>query len=87
MNAIGRGYNKLPDLYKIECPSLVLTGTKDRHITVESSLETAKHLKNAEFKRYSDTAHLFPWEIPEEVLSDIDTWLAQHSYIFDSKGM
>jgi pimeloyl-ACP methyl ester carboxylesterase len=80
MNAIGRGYNKLPDLHKIECPSLVLAGTEDRHITVESSLETAKHLQNAEWKRYSDTAHLFPWEIPAIVLNDIDSWLIEHPY-------
>jgi pimeloyl-ACP methyl ester carboxylesterase len=85
MNAIGRGYNKLQDLQNIECPALVLAGTEDRHITVESSLETARNLKNAEFKRYSDTAHLFPWEIPDIVLSDIDSWLAQHPYIFDNK--
>ena len=86
-NAIGRGYNKLPDLHQIECPCLVLAGTEDRHITVESSLETANNLKNAEFKRYFDTAHLFPWEIPAEVLSDIDSWLLQYPYIFDNKSV
>lgn len=80
MKEIGRGYNKLADLHKIECPSLVLAGTDDRHITVESSLDTAKYLKNSEFKRYFDTAHLFPWEIPAVVLNDIDTWLTEHSY-------
>ncbi|MDJ0542967.1 MAG: alpha/beta hydrolase, partial [Microcystis sp. M53601_WE4] len=25
-----------------------------------------------------DTAHLFPWEIPDLVLGDIDNWLAEH---------
>lgn len=84
-NAIGRGYNKLADLPKIECPCLVLAGTEDRHITVESSLETAKHLKNAEFKRYLNTAHLFPWEIPAIVLNDIDSWLIQHPDVIESK--
>ncbi|MBF2066066.1 MAG: alpha/beta hydrolase [Calothrix sp. C42_A2020_038] len=84
MKAIRTGYNRIPDLHKIECPSLVLAATEDRHITAESSLETAKHLKNAEWKRYLDTAHLFPWEIPTQVLSDIDSWLAKHPYVIES---
>ena len=44
--AIRAGYNRLPDLRQIQCPSLVLAGEQDRHITADSSLETAQHLKN-----------------------------------------
>ncbi len=74
-SAIGAGYNKVGDLNQIQCPSLVLAGTEDRHITVECSLETSQHLQNCKFHCYPNTAHLFPWEIPHQVLSDIDCWL------------
>jgi pimeloyl-ACP methyl ester carboxylesterase len=73
--AIQAGYNRLPDLQQIQCPSLVLAGNEDRHITVDSSLETARSLKNCQWQCYPNTAHLFPWEIPDRVLSDIDNWL------------
>ncbi len=77
MNAIRAGYNRLPDLEQIQCPSLVLAGSEDRHITAQSSLDTCKYLKNSQWKCYQNTAHLFPWEIPEQVLSDIDTWIEE----------
>ncbi|MDH6057996.1 alpha/beta fold hydrolase [Umezakia ovalisporum] len=76
--ALKSGYNRLTDLQQIHCPSLVLAGEKDRHITAESSLETARYLKNSQWRCYPDTAHLFPWEIPQQVLDDIDVWLEVH---------
>lgn len=72
------GYNRLPDLEQIRCPCLVLAGEADRHITAASTLETAQHLAKAQSKCYPKSAHLFPWEIPTQVLTDIDRWLAQH---------
>ncbi|AFZ59028.1 alpha/beta hydrolase [Anabaena cylindrica FACHB-243] len=80
-SAIRAGYNRLPDLQNIECPSLVLAGSQDRHITADSSLETARHLKNSQWQCYPNTAHLFPWEIPQQLLSDIDHWLEAHPQI------
>ncbi len=77
MNAIRAGYNRLPDLEQIQCPSLVLAGSEDRHITAQSSLDTCRNLKNSQWKCYQNTAHLFPWEIPGQVLADIDTWLVE----------
>lgn len=76
--ALRKGYNRVPDLSKILCPSLVLAGAEDRHITVASSRETAQNLPNCQFHSYPNTAHLFPWEIPTQVLSDIDRWLEVH---------
>jgi len=73
--ALRAGYNRLSDLDKIQCLSLVLAGAADRHITAESSRETAQHLPNCQWQCYPNTAHLFPWEIPERVLSDIDHWI------------
>lgn len=79
--AIRTGYNRLEDLSQIQCPALVLAGSGDRHITPESSLETAQHLKNSQWQCYPNTAHLFPWEIPEQVLQDIDRWIADRPQV------
>ena len=73
--ALKSGYNRLSDLEQIQSPCLVLAGEADRHITAESSRETAQHLKDCQWHCYPNTAHLFPWEIPSQVLSDIDQWL------------
>lgn len=79
--ALSAGYNRLADLQQIQCPSLVLAGAADRHITPESSLETAQCLKDCQWLCYPNTAHLFPWEIPQQVLKDIDQWIALHPQV------
>jgi pimeloyl-ACP methyl ester carboxylesterase len=76
--AIRNGYNRLADLETITCPVLMLAGTEDRHITAAASLETAEALPNCQAHCYDQVAHLFPWEIPDQVLQDIDAWIAQH---------
>jgi pimeloyl-ACP methyl ester carboxylesterase len=73
--ALGKGYNCLNYLDKITIPCLVMAGEQDRHITSDSSQETAKKLEQCQWKCYPDTAHLFPWEIPDLVLADLDNWL------------
>lgn len=79
--ALKSGYNRLTELQQIHCHTLVLAGEQDRHITAESSLETARHLKNHQWYCYPNTAHLFPWEIPQQVLGDIDLWLERHPQV------
>jgi pimeloyl-ACP methyl ester carboxylesterase len=74
-NALKQEYDRLAELSRIQCPSLVMAGTADRHITLESSLETAQHLPKCNWISYPDVAHLFPWEIPNRVLQDIDNWI------------
>lgn len=76
--AINQRYNRVGDLALIQCPSLVLAGECDRHITADSSEETAEHLPNSTYRCYSNVAHLFPWEIPDQMLTDIHTWLDLH---------
>lgn len=80
--ALKAHYNRLAELHRITCPCLVLAGSEDRHITPEASFETAQHLPNAHWQCYRDTAHLFPWEIPSQVLQDIETWLDQYQQSF-----
>ncbi len=55
--------------------------TQDRHITADASRETAENLKNCQWLCYPNTAHLFPWEIPHQLLSDIDCWLMEHPQV------
>lgn len=76
--AIRQGYNRLADLKQIDIPCLMLSGECDRHITVYASWETAQHLKNCVYKSYPQVAHLFPWEIRDRVLADIQQWLDRY---------
>jgi pimeloyl-ACP methyl ester carboxylesterase len=82
--AIRAGYNRLPEIRALSIPALVLCGECDRHITAESSLETARALKNAQTHCYPNTAHLFPWEIPDQMNADISQWLSEHANIWQS---
>ena len=84
--ALKAGYNRLEDLPQIQCPSLVLAGAVDRHITPEASLETAQRLKDCQWRCYPNTAHLFPWEIPDQVLKSIDEWIAFYPHVVSTKG-
>ncbi|HBB35513.1 MAG TPA: alpha/beta hydrolase [Cyanobacteria bacterium UBA9273] len=79
--ALKLGYDRLADLKQIKCPCLVLAGAEDRHITAASSRETAQHLHDCQWQCYPHTAHLFPWEIPDRVLSDIDRWIEQNPQV------
>lgn len=78
MTAIRNGYNRLPNLAQVSCPTLVLAGAQDCHITAASSQETVQALPNGTAYCYPNTAHLFPWEIPDRVLQDIHKWLVAH---------
>jgi pimeloyl-ACP methyl ester carboxylesterase len=73
--ALSQRYDRLAEISQIQCPTLMLAGECDRHITAQSSLETAEHLPNCQAHCYANVAHLFPWEIPDRVLQDIDQWL------------
>ncbi len=73
--ALKKGYNSLDKLTSLDIPTLVLAGAEDRHITATSSQKTAQTLPNCQWKCYPHTAHLFPWEIPQTVLTDIDNFL------------
>ncbi|NJR52774.1 MAG: alpha/beta hydrolase [Leptolyngbyaceae cyanobacterium CSU_1_3] len=84
--ALKQGYNRLPELDNIQCPCLVMAGEKDRHITASSSLEMVRSLSNCEWHCYPNAAHLLPWEMPQQILGDIDRWLATHPTVTQSKS-
>ena len=73
--ALKHGYDRTPDLTKLQIPCLAIAAAQDRHITATSTAETAKLLPNCEFICYPDTAHLLPWEIGDRLLADIDAWM------------
>ncbi|MBD2104429.1 alpha/beta fold hydrolase [Leptolyngbya sp. FACHB-261] len=85
--ALQQRYSRLDDLPSLRVPALVLAGAEDRHITAASSEETAQALPNAEWHCYPNVAHLFPWEIPEQVLRDIDDWLVRHPQVSQASIM
>ena len=77
--AIRQGYNCLEHLDQIKIPCLMLAGECDRHIIPFASQKTAEHLSNCAYKNYPQVAHLFPWEIPDLVLADIQQWLDRYA--------
>ncbi|MEM6500536.1 MAG: alpha/beta hydrolase [Cyanobacteria bacterium P01_C01_bin.89] len=76
--AMRQGYNRVPELAQITQPCWIGAGQYDVHITAASTKETADHLPNADWREYHDVAHLFPWEIPDQLLADINHWLNQN---------
>jgi len=85
--ALKERYNRLNDLEKIQFPCLVLAGAEDRHITAASSKETAQKIKHCQWQCYQNTAHLFPWEIPNIVLKDLDSWLEKYPQVVDMSNI
>jgi proline iminopeptidase len=73
--ALRERYDRREALTEIQCPTLVLAGAQDCHIIADSSWETAESLPKSHWHCYRETAHLFPWEVPNLVLADIDDWL------------
>ena len=76
--ALAKGYNRLANLSALNLPCLMLAGEQDRHITAASSKQTAEKLNNCQWKCYPNVAHLFPWEISDLVLADLDAWLRKN---------
>jgi len=73
--ALKQRYDRREALHQIPCPALLLAGAEDCHITADSSWETAQALPQSQWHCYPNTAHLFPWEVPDLVLAEIDQWL------------
>jgi len=76
-SALRQGYNRTTDLKQLDMPCLMLAGEKDYHISLQASVETAQALPNCQLICYPDVAHLFPWELPTQIETDITAWLAK----------
>ncbi len=78
--ALQQGYNREGELQHLRLPVLLLAGERDRHITAASSLATARLLPQCTCIVYPEVAHLFPWEIPEQVGRDLRRWLSAQDW-------
>lgn len=76
--ALRKGYNHESQLQHIHCPCLVLAGEQDRHICAVASQATAETLPQSQWICYPETAHLLPWEIPDQIQQDIRVWLQKN---------
>jgi pimeloyl-ACP methyl ester carboxylesterase len=80
-SALRQGYDRTNALAKIAQPCLVIAGASDRHITADSSQETAALLPKSTWICYPQVAHLLPWEIPDRLLADIHAWGKQQNLL------
>jgi pimeloyl-ACP methyl ester carboxylesterase len=78
--ALRQGYDRRNDLEQIRVPCLAIAGECDQHITAASSHETAMLLPSSTWICYPQVAHLLPWEIPAQLLADIDIWLEKNRF-------
>ncbi|NJK64063.1 MAG: alpha/beta hydrolase [Synechococcaceae cyanobacterium SM2_3_1] len=79
--ALQQRYSCLEHLPQLAIPTLMMAAEQDLHITCQASYETVKHLSHAEWICYSNTAHLFPWEIPQQVQQDLQAWFIRQGWL------
>lgn len=65
------------ELQKIETPTLLIWGEKDRVVPVHVGHRLHKDLPNSKFISYENTGHLLPEEKPEHVYEEIMAFSAQ----------
>lgn len=78
--ALRQGYNREGELHRLHLPVLILAAEQDCHITAASSLATARALPQCTCIVYPHVAHLFPWEIPDQVGRDLRRWLSAQDW-------
>jgi len=60
---------------QIECPTLVITGGKDKLVPEETSNEVIENLSNVKNKVISDAGHSIPWTHSDELMKEINNFL------------
>ncbi|CAM4411015.1 hydrolase [Bacillus manliponensis] len=65
------------ELRKIETPTLLIWGEKDRVVPVDVGYRLHKDLPNSHFISYENTGHLLPEEKPEDVYEEIISFAAK----------
>jgi len=69
--------DSVPDLSRIDCPTLVLCGRQDALTPPELHEEMAFHVPGAKLVQIEDCGHLAPLERPAAVVSAMRAWLAE----------
>ena len=68
-------YDARPWINQIECPTLVITGGKDKLVPEETSNEVIENLTNVESKVIADAGHSIPWTHSDELMKEINNFL------------
>ena len=68
-------YDARPWINQIECPTLVITGGKDKLVPEETSNEVIKNLINVESKVIADAGHSIPWTHSDELMKEVNNFL------------
>jgi pimeloyl-ACP methyl ester carboxylesterase len=73
----GRSFNFLPDLHRIQCPTLVLGGEDDPMLPIESQADIAAALPPhlVRFERFADCRHACIQDAPEQTLAAIRSFI------------
>jgi pimeloyl-ACP methyl ester carboxylesterase len=67
-----------PLLSKIDCPTLVIQGIEDEHVTPKHAQEIARAIPGAELWLEPDIGHMLPQDIPEEFNRKVINFLHTH---------
>jgi proline iminopeptidase len=70
-------WNRLPDLHRLQVPTLVNAGLHDE-VTPASAMRTARALPNSECHVYQDAAHVPYYECPDEYFAVLTNFLDRH---------
>lgn len=67
--------NQKPDLAKINVPTLILWGEKDKIFSKADQDRLHSEIAHSEFKEYAGAGHTVQWEMPAEVTADIKAFV------------
>ena len=69
--AIMKSYNRVPQLNKLNVPTLVIHGEEDKLVPIECGVDTADAIKMSELWRIPGMGHDFPFELIDEFVNRI----------------
>ena len=69
--AIMKSYNRVPQLNKLNVPTLVIHGEEDKLVPIECGVDTADAIKMSELWRIPGMGHNFPVELIDEFVERI----------------
>jgi pimeloyl-ACP methyl ester carboxylesterase len=67
----------LPELHRIQCPTLILTGEEDVATPIFKGEQIQKHIKGSHFVRIPKAGHSSSIEAPEAVNEAIEAFLQE----------
>lgn len=65
-------------LERIEAPTLVVAGGRDRLTPLRAMEDTVRAIPGAHLEIYDEATHYLPLEFPSRLAADMNAWLAEH---------